>query len=424
MIRFLFKGILRDRARSLFPFIVVTAGVFLTVALHGYIQGVMINITRSSANLRHGHVKVMTRAYSRDIAQLPNELALTGVGALQAELRAAHPDMDWLARIDFGGLLDVPDEKGETRVQAPAAGMAVDLLSPGSPEPGMLDLDKILVRGRLPRAAGEMLISDDLALKLGLPIGGKATLIGSTMNGAMSMANFTVAGTIRFGVTAMDKTGFIADLADIRKALDMGDAAGAILGLFRDGAYAQPRADAVVASFRTAHSGGTGDFDPVMQTLRDQPGMAMMFDRMGDVTGAILFIFILAMSLVMWNAGLVGTLRRYGEFGVRLAIGEDKGSVYRSMLAESLIIGVLGSIAGTILGLAVSYFLQAHGIDMRSLVKSINMVMQTVIRSKVTPAAYIIGFVPGLFASLIGTAIAGRAIYKRQTARLFKELEA
>jgi putative ABC transport system permease protein len=160
-----------------------------------------------------------------------------------------------------------------------------------------------------------------------------------------------------------------------------------------------------------------------MQTLRDQPGMAMMFDRMGDVTGAILFVFILAMSLVMWNAGLVGTLRRYGEFGVRLAIGEDKGSVYRSMLAESLIIGVLGSIAGTIMGLAVSYFLQAHGIDMRSLVKSINMVMQTVIRSKVTPAAYVIGFVPGLFASLIGTAIAGRAIYKRQTARLFKELE-
>jgi len=423
MIRFLFKGILRDRARSLFPFIVVTAGVFLTVALHGYIQGVMINITRSSANLRHGHVKVMTRAYSRDIAQLPNELALTGVGALQAELRAAHPDMDWLARIDFGGLLDVPDEKGETRVQAPAAGMAVDLLSPGSPEPGMLDLDKILVRGRLPRAAGEMLISDDLALKLGLPIGGKATLIGSTMNGAMSMANFTVAGTIRFGVTAMDKTGLIADLADVRRALDMEDAAGAVLGLFRDGRYTQERADAVERAFQAAHAGRTADFDPVMQTLREQPGMAMMFDRMSDVTSVILFIFVLAMSLVMWNAGLVGTLRRYGEFGVRLAIGEDKGRVYRSLIAESLIIGVLGSIAGTALGLALSYFLQVHGIDMHALLKSVNMVIQTVIRSKITPAAFYIGFIPGLFASLIGTAIAGRAVYKRQTARLFKELE-
>jgi putative ABC transport system permease protein len=51
------------------------------------------------------------------------------------------------------------------------------------------------------------------------------------------------------------------------------------------------------------------------------------------------------------------------------------------------------------------------------------MVIQTVIRSKITPAAFYIGFIPGLFASLIGTAIAGRAVYKRQTARLFKELE-
>ena len=423
MIRFLFKGLLRDRSRSLFPFVVITAGVFLTVALHGYIQGVMLNLIRSSANLRYGHVEVMTRAYAKDVAQLPNELALTGVGALAAELKAAHPDIDWLARIDFGGLLDVPDDKGETRIQAPAAGLAVDLFSPGSPEPGLLDLAKIIVRGRLPRAAGEILISDDLARKLGLPIGGKATLIGTTMNGSLSMANFTVAGTLRFGVTAMDKTGLIADLADVRRALDMEDAAGAVLGLFRDGRYTQERADAVERAFQAAHAGRTADFDPVMQTLREQPGMAMMFDRMSDVTSVILFIFVLAMSLVMWNAGLVGTLRRYGEFGVRLAIGEDKGRVYRSLIAESLIIGVLGSIAGTALGLALSYFLQVHGIDMHALLKSVNMVIQTVIRSKITPAAFYIGFIPGLFASLIGTAIAGRAVYKRQTARLFKELE-
>jgi len=243
------------------------------------------------------------------------------------------------------------------------------------------------------------------------------------MNGSLSMANFTVAGTIRFGVTAMDKTGLIADLADVRRALDMEDAAGAVLGLFRDGRYTQERADAVERAFQAAHAGRTADFDPVMQTLREQPGMAMMFDRMSDVTSVILFIFVLAMSLVMWNAGLVGTLRRYGEFGVRLAIGEDKGRVYRSLIAESLIIGVLGSIAGTALGLALSYFLQVHGIDMHALLKSVNMVIQTVIRSKITPAAFYIGFIPGLFASLIGTAIAGRAVYKRQTARLFKELE-
>jgi len=243
------------------------------------------------------------------------------------------------------------------------------------------------------------------------------------MHGSLSMANFTVAGTIRFGITGMDRTGLIADLADVRRALDMADAAGAVLGLFRDGLYSQDRAGAVAAAFNRRFSDQTDEFLPMMQTLHDQPGMAMILDRIDDFTSIIIFIFLLAMSLVMWNAGLVGTLRRYGEFGVRLAIGEDKGGVYRSLLAESLLVGLLGSTAGTVLGLAFSCYMQVHGIDIGSMMRGINFLMQTVLRSKITPASFYIGFIPGLIASLIGTAIAGRAVYKRQTARLFKELE-
>ena len=41
MIRFLFKGLLRDRNRSLLPILVVTAGVMLTVFLHCYITGIL-----------------------------------------------------------------------------------------------------------------------------------------------------------------------------------------------------------------------------------------------------------------------------------------------------------------------------------------------------------------------------------------------
>jgi putative ABC transport system permease protein len=129
------------------------------------------------------------------------------------------------------------------------------------------------------------------------------------------------------------------------------------------------------------------------------------------------------MSLVLWNAGLIGSLRRHGEYGLRLAIGEDKGHVYRSMMAESLLIGILGSIAGTALGLALSYYLQVKGIDISSMMKNITMMMPTVLHSQITPVSFIIGFIPGLLASVSGTAIAGLRIYKRQTSQLFKELE-
>jgi len=395
MISFLFKGILRDRTRSLFPFLIVLAGVFLTVAMYGYVKGMETNVIRFSANLSHGHVKVMTKAYAKEAEQVPNDLALTGVAVLLADLQKAYPGFAWMPRIQFGGLLDIPDDQGETKAQAPVAGLAADLLTPSSQEPRLLDLQKVLVRGHLPLKAGEILISDELAQKLKVNLGEKATLISSTMYGSMAMKNLTVAGTIRFGIRAMDRTGIIADLADIQDALDMKDAAGEVLGFFGDAIYHKDEADK----------------------------MNFMIGWLKYAYSLIILIFLVPMSLVLWNAGLIGSLRRHGEYGLRLAIGEDKGHVYRSMMAESLLIGILGSIAGTALGLALSYYLQVKGIDISSMMKNITMMMPTVLHSQITPVSFIIGFIPGLLASVSGTAIAGLRIYKRQTSQLFKELE-
>lgn len=39
MIRFVLKGVLRDRSRSLFPILIVAAGAMLTVFFYSYMQG-------------------------------------------------------------------------------------------------------------------------------------------------------------------------------------------------------------------------------------------------------------------------------------------------------------------------------------------------------------------------------------------------
>ncbi len=52
------------------------------------------------------------------------------------------------------------------------------------------------------------------------------------------------------------------------------------------------------------------------------------------------------------------------------------------------------------------------------------MMMQGVMKAKITPEAYYIGFIPGIFATTLGTALAGIGIFKRKTAQLFKELQA
>ena len=44
MIKFLIKGLIRDRSRSLFPVLMVAAGVFITVLLQAWINGAFDNM--------------------------------------------------------------------------------------------------------------------------------------------------------------------------------------------------------------------------------------------------------------------------------------------------------------------------------------------------------------------------------------------
>jgi len=124
--------------------------------------------------------------------------------------------------------------------------------------------------------------------------------------------------------------------------------------------------------------------------------------------------------------GLMNGLRRYGEFGLRLAIGESKSQVYRTMIIEAILIGFMGTLVGTILGVTLTYYVQEFGIDYSEALNQISssaIVMTNVFYAKVTPELYYIGFIPGVLATVLGTMLAGLAIYKREMSQLFKELE-
>jgi putative ABC transport system permease protein len=423
MIKFLFKGLLRDRHRSLLPFLVTLIGVMLTVVFHAWMTGVIGNSIEFNARFSSGHVKVMTRAYSDNAAQAPNDLALLGTDTLTTLLSEEWPELEFAERIHFGGLIDVPDSTGETRAQGPALGLGLDLLSGSMKEAERLNLPSSLKSGHLPHKKNEVLISRLFAEKLEVKPGDVITLVGSSMYGELTMHNFIISGTVDFGMTALDRGTIIADIADVRDALNMEDAAGEILGFFRTGTYDEARAEAICDTFNEKYSSADDEFSPVMIRLSQDKTMGFLVEYSGKLQGVLVTLFIMAMSLILWNAGLLGGLRRYGEFGMRLAIGEEKGHVYRTLMAESLLIGLFGSVAGVAVGMVISLFLQNHGINLGPMMKNASIMMPSVFRAHITTSTWYVGFIPGIISSQIGSMLAGLGIYKRQTAQLFKELE-
>lgn len=424
MIRFLFKGILHDRSRSLLPVIVVSIGVMVTVLMHCWINGIMGESVSMSANFNNGHVKVMTRAYAEESNQMPNDLAIMGVEDLSNELKKDNSGLNWVKRIRFGALVDFPDSVGETRAQGPVIGWAIDLFSPGTKEIGRFNIEKSIVSGKIPSRPSEALLTSELAEKFKIRPGDEFTLFGTTMDGSMAFKNFTVSGTVRFGASAIDRGGIILDISDAQAALMMNDAASEVLGYFDDGQYDDEKAKAIATAFNSKYASSDDEYAPVMVTLREQEGMSDMLDLVNVVGSMMIIVFVLAMSVVLWNAGLLGGLRRFGEFGVRLALGEDKNHIYKSLIYEGILIGFIGTVVGTAFGLFFSYLLQTRGLDISGFMKNSTLMMPSVARAMVTPAAYYIGIFPGLLSMVAGNALAGFRIYKRKTDQLFKELEA
>lgn len=483
MIKFLAKGLIRDRSRSLFPLLTIIITVTLVIFGIGFMEGAMNNFLQSTAVISSGHVKVVTKAYEKESSQLPNDLALFETNKIIQNLSDLYPNYFWTPRITFGGLLDAPNEDGETKEQGPVFGIGIDFHSKTSRQIEIWELEKYLLHGNLPKNTNDALISTKLAKQLSVNVGSTVTLISTTMDNAFTTYNFEITGIFNLNKGQVDRQMMLVDISGARQALGMEGAASEILGYHQSLYYNDNEATSMRNDFnltisdsitkvlrdeasydalsymngwnmisdiekrklprqRTDALSDNQMYDnnedwedlsvedpavyaPTMIALRDASQLASMVDFSNVAMGVMAGIFLVIVTIVLWNMGLMNGLRRYGEFGLRLAIGESKSQVYRSMIIEALLIGFVGTLLGTILGVSLTYYVQENGIDYSEAINqmSSDMVLPNVFYAKVTSELYYIGFIPGVLATVLGAMLAGFAIYRREMSQLFKELE-
>ncbi len=432
MIRWLIKGMLRDRTRSLFPFLVITVGVALVIVLVGFMDGVIMGMMDSTAHLDTGHLRVVNKPFYDEEHLNPMDRALGSQKETGDWLKKnSDPAIEWSPRIRWGAIMDVPDEQGETRSHTPVMGMALDLLSKDSTELKRLNLAESLTRGRMPDKRGEILVGYQLARTLELEINKSVTLIGQTFDGGIATDNFTVVGFVRFGIFAMDKKMALMDLADAQETFYLHDMVTDWLGYlpahvsFHEYDEYRSRLESALKALIDIHpSGWARDDLPMAVSILDQRHIRPIAEKFLVVRKFIIGIFLFLMVVVLWNAGILNGIHRYGEMGIRLAMGETHSRLILSLVGESLVVGIVGSVAGCALGGACTYALQEVGLNMGDAFAQSGLMLSDVVRARLSVGGFVRGVIPGLTASVMGTLIAGLAIYNRSEANLFRELEA
>ena len=432
MITFLFKGILRDKSRFLFPFLIVTIGVALVISLVGFMEGTMMGMIDNTANLDTGHLRLVNKPFYDEEHLRPLDRSLSAQKETRGWLEKNSSDkVKWYPRIRWGAILDVPDEKGDTVSQTPIVGMALELKNKGSLELKRLRLDESLVGGKFLELKNEMLMGDQLAKTLGIELGREVTLIGQSFDGGLVADNYRVVGLVKFGVSAMDKKMVLIDLSDAQNSFYMEDMITDWLG-FMPARFSLNEYEEIKKNMTQPLSQWVGkppiswakDDRPILLTIRDQQNIGSMTDKFNIIKGFVVGIFTFLMILVLWNAGILNGIHRYGEMGLRLAFGESHWKVIFNLGVEGLFIGILGTITGCLFGGAFAWYLQEVGINMGDSFAQSGLMINDIVRARLTTGAFIQGIVPGVFASVAGNLVASLAIFKRSEANLFRELEA
>jgi putative ABC transport system permease protein len=120
--------------------------------------------------------------------------------------------------------------------------------------------------------------------------------------------------------------------------------------------------------------------------------------EMYDAQFGVLRLIILVMVLLsVANSVNMSIYERVGEFGTMLALGNRSHHVFRLILAENLIIGALGALIGTLLGVVLAAAISQVGIPMPP---PPNSDLPYTARITLTPAVVASAFAIGLIATV------------------------
>jgi ABC-type lipoprotein release transport system permease subunit len=108
---------------------------------------------------------------------------------------------------------------------------------------------------------------------------------------------------------------------------------------------------------------GNEDVD-VLSWREVMPNLAQVIELNDYVLLIINAIVFVVVAISIMNVILVSVIERTSELGIILAIGAKRRYVIWMVLAQGLIISMIGSVIGIILGCGVVQYFNGHGLDL------------------------------------------------------------
>lgn len=386
LVKFALRSLTRHSRRTLLSILGIGIGCAVALITTAYIRGEGDLIERAAALSGTGHLRISPAGW---LPQRDERLRLEDWESALETARAMPGVSAATPRARTNGLLAFG-----TRV----AGVEIVGVDPET-EPRLNRVVREVALGRYlrPNEPGTTVIGQGIADRLRVGLDDELLVTVAARDGELQSAMLRIVGIVRTGSRTVDAAVCQISLSDLDGLTGIPGAAEVAV-LLEDSERMPEVREALAAALPPGDVVLT--WVQVLPELKASVDMDRGFSRL--MIGVVIFVVLLGIT----SAQLASVLERRREFAVLSALGMKESVIARLLLLEATVLGLLGAVAGLLLGFPVIYYLATVGIDYGALIDA-DLSISNVLIDKVFYADMGFWLVPQALAiALIATLVA------------------
>ncbi len=346
LLKLAFRNIFRHFTRTFLTFLAIALGLALLILMDSMLTGIDQESFDKIINYETGHIKIFDLGYREDEENLPLDMAIDKPASIIKELEKDPNVAGVTSRINFRIMLSDGVD------QFPAVGIAID---PKDDEAVFL-LKQAVEEGEFLTEADEdaMLLGEGLAEDFGVDVGDYLTILTRTKYDTYQALDLRIKGLLRTEDPHIDWTAAVIPLNLGQESLDMGSGVTEIDIKLKNPAKTQEFRDILAKEI-------TGVEVATWQDLAEDV-MAIARAKRGGTAFLLFSVFLIALIGIS-NTILLAAFERVREVGMIAAMGMRRGQIIRLFVLEGAMIGLLGSIAGCLLGILLNIPFVKYGLN-------------------------------------------------------------
>ncbi|MCY4533508.1 MAG: ABC transporter permease [Gammaproteobacteria bacterium] len=344
ILKLAWRNLFRNTRRTVLTVTLIALSLTALIITDGMVIGLIELMTGNVTHILAGEAQIHRKGY---LDNNDADMFINDPGPVIGKIKSNETVLDYAPRVMSGGMVTSSYNVAGSMIYG------VDAVR----EVAVSKIKSAVIEGHyLTGGDQEIIIGGPLAELLEVSLHDRIVLTtAEASSGEISQALFRITGIFEFGLPELDENLVFINLAAAQRIMVMDHGIHQIAVRFRNPEDAKNRDNDLYKDI------GNNDIE-VLNWLEFSPQIAAMIEMSNYVTlvTCIILFFLAALGII--NSMFMSIYERIYEFGVVMAIGTAPGSILKLVMLEALLIALISSVTGNIIGYFASSWFEANGI--------------------------------------------------------------